>query len=502
MSSFDLSAPMRQGITFIGNKEYWASFFKMFTMLGKSGRANYDYLMRQIGNDPDYELMLLGRLSFSELDGKLSNREEDFQTDIARKIPLLGIGVAQSEQAYAGFLNKLRADMFKKFVNQYKGNEIPDKPLSQWTPEEKEATSKLLKDIGSFVNSSTGRAELKGSIFGTEVYNFTSAAPQLNQAFFSSRLIQSRFNMLNPIYYANLNPKVRMQAIKEMVKMGTVLNLVAWSLLLIPGAFEDEEYKFSLDPNNENFLRFSQGESSVNLDARSTDFLKIKEGDTRFDIAGGYGQYLTLGARTSLWLSNAVTGWDIPEEVSTNGKEKLYGENRMFDKSYLEEVLRFGRNKLSPNVSYFVDAFAGSNVIGTEFNVLGSAASRMVPMYVSSTVEIAQQEGVAKGVRYSIPAVFGVGVNSFVAKTRDPDQTLEAPADYKEVPLRGEAKDWWEATLNNYFKTLVFTYTAETGFDNWNDLPKKAQEEIIAAAKKDAQQYTREDAEEYLVPKE
>ena len=489
MSSFDLSAPMRQGITFIGNKEYWASFFKMFTMLGKSGRTNYDYLMRQIGKDENYSLMLKARLSFSELDGKLTNREEDFQTDLARKIPILGVGVAQSEQAYAGFLNKLRADMFNKFVNQYKddnGNITIDE--------------KTLLDIGSFVNSATGRAELKGSFRGVDLYDFTSAAPQLNQVFFSSRLIQSRFNMLNPIYYFNLDPKVRIAAAKEMVKMGTVLNLIAWSLMLIPGALDDDEYRFSLNPENENFLRFSQGDTSMSFDPRTTDFLKIKDKDTRFDIGGGYSQYLVFGARSSLWLSNLIAGTEIPEQKSTTGKTTKFEKGR-YKTNYDDEAYRFFRNKLSPNVSYVFDMAHGEDVIGREFSFAGSALSRMVPMYLASMAELAEQEGLEKGVAYSVPAVFGVGVNTFVPKDRDPDQTLNPPEKYKKVPLEGEAKEWWEATLNNHFKTELFYQVQGLGVKEWREIDPGIQKNIVEEAKRKAKLLTEDEAEDYLVPR-
>ena len=484
MSSFDLSAPMRQGITFIGNKEYWASFFKMFTMLGKSGRTNYEFLMKQIGRDPNYNLMLRARLSFSELEGKLTNREEDFQTDLAKKIPILGLGVGQSEQAYAGFLNKLRADMFNKLVNQYKdaNGEVDDK---------------LLLDIGSFVNSATGRAELKGSIRGTEIYNFASAAPQLNQLFFSSRLIQSRFNMLNPIYYANLDPRIRKQALKEMVKMGTVLTTLSWALTIIPGLFDDEEMKLDLDPDSPTFLTYSQGDTSIAYDPRTTDFLKLRERDTRFDIGGGYSQYLVFGARTGLWMTNSVFGTDIPEQKSTTGKTTKFKLGR-YNTNYDDEAYRFFRGKLSPNVSYFVDMAHGENVIGVKFNAAGSLASRMVPMYVASTVELAQQEGLETGIAYSIPAVFGVGVSTFIPKSRDPDQTLPASETYKGIPIEGDVKVWWEATLNNHFKREVFAGVVSSGFKSWDELPNGAKENIIEKAKKNAIKYTKEDADEEL----
>ena len=469
MSSFDLSAPMRQGITLVGTTQYWKSFFKMFTFLGKSGRENYDYLMKTITRDPNYELMLVGRLSFTELDGKLGNREEDFQTDLAEKIPLLGKGVKQSEQAYAGFLNKLRADTFSKLVQQYKDAGLLTKDADgNWND------VKLITDLGKFVNSATGRAELPGGL--------KSAGPQLNTLFFSSRLIQSRFNMLNPVFYARLSSPVRKEAIKSMVAMGTAAAAMTWALSLIPD--EEEE------------------DVSIETDPRSSDFMKIKVNDTRFDLGGGYYQYLTLGARTSLWISNQLFGTDIPEMKSTTGRESYFGGSGKYDKQYIDEFLRFFRNKLSPNASYVVDAMVGSDVIGREFDVFGSAASRMVPMFLSSLYTATEQEGAAKGIRYSVPGLFGVGVATYVPATRDPKQKIDAPDEFKKQRLTGEAKDWWEATEKNHFKSLVEVYSKETGFATWDQIPKKAQEEIIAEAKKKAREYTREDAEMELVSDE
>jgi len=476
MSSFDLSAPMRQGITFIGNKEYWTSFFTMFKMLGKSGRTNYDYLMKEIARHPNYPLMLKARLAFSELDGSLSTREEQFQTDVAREIPIIGEGVAQSEQAYAGFLNKLRADMFNKLVDQYKdadGN-IDDK---------------LLTDIGKLVNSGTGRAELPGPL--------KSAAPQLNALFFSSRLIQSRFNMLNPVFYARLEKPVRMRALAEMGKMGTVMTAVGYLLTLIPGMFGDEEEKVD-----------------VELDPRSTDFLKIKVDNTRFDIGGGFNQYLTFGARTALWAGNAVFGTAMPEEKTTSGNYKKYGGDGKFDKDYADEIYRFFRNKLAPNASYVVDAWHGSDSIGQEFDAVGSALSRLVPMFIDDLVENTKEMGIAQGVRYSVPGIFGVGVSTYPDRATDPKQKIDALKQFKDKTAEDGENEWaqvvngdvflkpetqvkYEATVNNYFRGLVNLYTGETG-KAWDSLSDDEKKEIIDDAKKEARKLAKEDIEELI----
>ena len=472
MSSLDLSAPMRQGISLIGTSQYWKSFFKMFTFIGPSGKDNYNWLMRSISKHPNYELMQKARLSFSELDGKLSGREEDFQSDLAKKIP----GVKMSEQAYAGFLNKLRADTFNKMVELVRE---ADGTVSD----------QALIDLGKFINSATGRAELPRelgsfSVRGKKVttgINLQAASTGLNAAFFSPRLIVSRINMLNPRFYAKLDPRIRKQALLESVKSG---GLVLTATFLLASMTPDAEVEWA--------------------DPRSSDFLKIKVGDTRFDMMGGFSQYLTFGARSYLWMQNAVFGSAfgyVPEIKSTTGNERDLDGRGRYGETYADTFLKFFRGKLSPNASYVADAFAGENVVGKEFTWLGSAADRVIPMSVNALIENTKTYGTEKGVRYSVPNVFGIGTTTFPPKSRDPKQTFEAPPTFKGMELDRAAKDWWEERRNTNFKALVEIYAAETGFE-WKDIPNEVQEEIIAKAKEDSNEYTRRDAEEELMTEE
>lgn len=472
MSSLDMSAPMRQGISLIGTSQYWKSFFKMFTFIGPSGKDNYNWLMRSIAKHPNYELMQKARLSFSELDGKFSGREEDFQSDLAKKIP----GVKMSEQAYAGFLNKLRADTFNKMVELVRE---PDGSVSD----------QALIDLGKFINSATGRAELPRelgafSVRGKKVstgINLQAASTGLNAAFFSPRLIVSRINMLNPRFYAKLDPRIRKQALLESVKSG---GLVLAATFLLASMTPDAEVEWA--------------------DPRSSDFLKIKVGDTRFDMMGGFSQYLTFGARSYLWMQNAVFGSTfgyVPEVKSTTGNERDLDGRGRYGETYADTFLKFFRGKLSPNASYVADAFAGENVVGKEFTWLGSAVDRVIPMSVNALIENTKEYGVEKGVRYSVPNVFGIGTTTFPPKSRDPKQTFEAPPTFKGMELDRAAKDWWEETRNTNFKARVEIYAARTGFE-WKDIPHVVQEEIIADAKEDSNEYTRRLAEEELMTEE
>jgi len=470
MSSYDLSAPMRQGISLIGTTQYWKSFFKMFTFIGPSGKENYNWLMKTIARHPNYELMLKARLAFSDVDGKFATREEDFRSDLAKKIP----GVSLSEQAYAGFLNKLRADTFNKMVELIRE---PDGTVSD----------AALVDLGKFINSATGRAELSKdlgafSIRGKKIHegvNLQSASQLLNTAFFSPRLIASRFNMINPVFYYKLDPRIRKQAIFESVKAGGIV-LAATMLLgsMSPGA-------------------------EVELDPRSSDFMKIKVDDTRFDLMGGFSQYLTFAARTYLAMQNALVGGMVgytPEVKTTTGRLRDLDGRGVYGQTYADIFTRFFRGKLSPNVSYVWDAFDGENVVGEEFNVVNSAYDRMLPMAMSSLFENVEQHGLEKGLRYAAPNVFGISVNTFVPEERNPNQSIESPDEFEGAKLDRAARDWWESRENALFKTYVINYTGETGFE-WKDLPPRSQEKIIEWAREDAREMVREQAKIELMEK-
>lgn len=449
MSSLDLSAPLRQGIVFIGHKEYWKSFASMFSMLGPSGAANYAGLMRTITRGPNFPLMQAARLSFSDIDGKLSAREEDFQSEWARYVP----GVKMSEQAYAGFLNKLRADMFNKFIEQYRKAGLFDGTKKDaegnliLSPEEQD----LLKGLGSFINSASGRAELPGGL--------SSATPQLNTVFFSARLIQSRFNILNPYYYYRLPGPVRKEAIKSMMSFGVIAATVAGALDFFGG-----------------------DEVEVEPDPRSSDFGKVKVGNTRFDIGGGFLQYLTLGARTASWLAGIEAVKTSTGELNELGPER----NK---RTYGETVLTFFRNKLAPVPSFFVDAAFEKNAVGEPFTLPSAIASRIFPMHMQTVYDAAQEYDPVTAVAVTAPGIFGVGVNTYTPKSIDPEQKLEAPeemtVDGEKFELTKEEVELYTELKNNYFEGFVLEFTMKTG-KSWDELSDEEKQDIIEDAKKEA----------------
>lgn len=350
-SSFDLSAPFRQGRALAHTSEFWKNIPAMFKYWGNE--TFYNMTMDEIKSRPNYGKMEKAGLAFTELGSDLSKREEQFMSSWADKIP----GVKQSARAYNGYLNKLRADVFDRMAQ-----ELDDAGVDL------QKDPKVLKDLARFVNSATGRGSLG---------QFNQAAPVLAGVLFSPRLMASRINMLNPAYYMKLSPPVRKQAIKSLLAFGTTSVLFA---KLAAEAGMDVEW-----------------------DPRSSDFMKLKKGDTRYDILGGFGQYLTLGAR-----------------LATNQKKNAKGGvvdlgKRFGSDDALDVLTNFLRSKFSPNASLVVDARLGKNVIGEEFNLQDETVKRFIPLFFQDVSDAIKEKGAAEGVATSVPGFFGVGAQTYPA---------------------------------------------------------------------------------------
>ena len=352
MSSMDLSAPLRQGIFMIGRKELWKGIPGMFKQFGSE--TAYNAVMADIKSRPRYQLMEDSGLSIADLGGRLVDREERFISTWAEKIPLAGRGIRASERAYTGFLNKLRADVFDSIAQKYEDAGVDLKSFSKNT-----------RDISRFINNATGRGDLG---------KFNQAAPALSGIFFSPRLLASRVHMLNPWEYYKLDPIVRKEALKSLASFGGIAATTAM-LAKLAGA-------------------------DVETDPRSSDFAKVKVGNTRYDILGGFGQYLTLGARVQQNEKKNAKG-----EVVELGKK--YGSD-----DFTDVIKDFGLNKFSPLASFVVDWRRGKDAIGQPFELQKAVISRFIPLFLQDATELIKEEG-AVGIPMSLPGLFGVGINTY-----------------------------------------------------------------------------------------
>lgn len=288
----------------------------------------YQGLMQSIESKPTYALQKKSGLSFTNLKD-LSMREEAYMSKWVEKIP----GVRASERAYVGFLNKLRSDTFDSLITQ------AEKAGRDLTPE-------LTRGIAKFVNTATGRGSL-GSL--------EKAAVELNYALFSPRLISSRLTMLNPMYYVKADPFVRKEALKSLLAIATAGETVTQLGKMAGGTIVN-------DPN-------------------SPDFQKVKIGNVRLDPFGGFQQYIVAA-------SKLITG---KATSSTTGKSWNMGESFVAP-TRLSTVANFGRNKLSPVMSFVADFLAGKDATGKPFNTQKALVDRITPMLMMDLYKLYQED--------------------------------------------------------------------------------------------------------------
>jgi len=368
MASFDLSAPFRQGVFMVGRKEFWKNFLGMFKQFG-SEKA-FQAVQDEIASRPTFPLMQKAKLALTGADRFLTDREEAFMSDWAEKIPVAGKGVRASTRAYVGFLNRLRADVFDDLVHQMKQTD-PDFAINN---------PKALKDIARFVNAATGRGSLG---------KFNQAAPFLSAVFFSPRLMASRLQMLNPAFYITLNPIVRKAALKSLLSFSAIA-LTTLGLAKMGGM-------------------------DVEPDPRSADFAKARIRDTRFDVLGGFQQYIRLGAQI-------ITG---QKKSSSTGKIKDFGDPKEYKaETRLDALLNFGIAKESPIASLATDLLRGKDMVGRPITTQQAIADRFIPL-LAQDMQDAMKEYGPQGAAVAVPGAFGIGVQTYQpikkkAKAKDP----------------------------------------------------------------------------------
>lgn len=353
MSSFDLSAPFRQGVFFIGRpKQFFPAFREMFKAFG-SEKA-YEAIQEAITKRPSFELMDESGLAITDMGG-VATREERFSSNLAEKIPLLGVGVRSSGRAYNAFLTKLRADVFDDLITKATAQGLdPENDLA------------LAKSIAKFVNVGTGRGDLPAFLAG--------AGPFLNTILFSPKLMSSRLTLLNPMYYVKQPPFVRKEALKSMLSFAGTGATVA-SLAKLAGA-------------------------DVSLDPRGSDFGKIRIGNTRIDVWGGFQQYIRMATQLA-------TG---EYKSATSGKEYTLGEGYKPTTRY-DILLRQVESKLAPLPSFATTILKQQNYKGEPVSIPKEVAERFTPMVVTDMIELAKDD--PSLMPLAGLATFGVGVQNF-----------------------------------------------------------------------------------------
>lgn len=394
MASFDVSAPMRQGVLMIGRKEFYSSLFPMVRALvsPKYQEAVFENIYR----DPLFSAMQDSDLAvpvYKQHNGgpALMDHEEPYMTNLAQKIPLVGIGIRASERAYNTFVYKLRADTFKSLYNLGKAQG------KTWDHDS-------LKDLSRFINTFTGRGDLG---------RFNNMAPILNSALFSPKLLKSRIDSLNPAFYAKLDPFVRKEAMKSMMSFAAFA-ITTLGLAKLAGA-------------------------EVGMDPRKADGWKIKLGNTRWDILGGEQQLVRL-------MGNIATyGYKNGKELVTTGKIK----SNYKDKNSIDAIGQFFRNKESPDISLAHDFLSGHDAVGQDVTAKQALLSRVTPMVGQDIYDAYSDlhkagapvdKAILLGTLKASPSLIGIGATTYPphvkkGKATDPfsDPTLWGEKDEKDI---------------------------------------------------------------------
>jgi hypothetical protein len=389
MASFDVSAPFRQGLV-AGSRHpvlFSRNFAPMFKALTSEG--SYQAILDEIHSRPSFQAMQDSGVKFTELGQDVTQREEQFMSNLAERIPVAGRGVRASGRAYTGFLDKMRADMFDEQVRLAAKAGVNVEDRSQ------------LRSIARLVNSATGRGDL-GPI--------ESWAPAMNAMFFSPRLIASRVNMLNPLWYASLEPHARRQAIRSMVQLGA-----AASAVLGIGSYFG---------------------AKVGIDPRSADFAKLKIRDTRLDVLGGFQQYIRVGSQLATGqMINSSTG-----EISTIGTGP-------FQRTRLDILQQFAQGKYSPPVSFVNDFFKGTDFAGQPFSVKKEVLQRVVPLVAQDSYDLYHNTG-------SIPlALLGYAISAFGIGSQTYATSSTAQKKFK--AWHSEAEKNWKALHSSPLPLIV-----------------------------------------------
>jgi hypothetical protein len=419
MATADLSAPLRQGVFLIGRPKQWIPAFKDMFKYAFSEKA-YNKAFEAYKSDALYPIMRENKLALTDMSPMLLSREESFMSNLAEKIPGFGVLAKGSNRAYSGFLNKLRFDTFKDLYNKADVQGlVKDNP-------------KIVSDITRFINSATGRGDL-----GTTI---NKASAILNGAFFSPRLMMSRLNLLNPVYYAKLEPFVRKEALTSLLTFaGTGLTILGLAKL---------------------------GGAEVSADPRSADFGKIKIGDTRFDTWGGFQQYLVLAGRL-------ITGQMVS---STTGKEFNLGEGYK-PTTRMDIIQRFFESKESPIASFATALLKGQTNMGEKLNIPVEVIDRFIPMVIQDMYDLYREYGPA-GIVGSIPGMFGVGSQTYTDQIPMAGKTATGKPNvqWRQAPGLGET------ILNKVTGKQISNIPKE----EWQPLIDKRKEESLWNIKLDA----------------
>lgn len=357
LASADFSAPLRQGaiLSAVNPTKVPKAIYDMFASTFSKGYS--ERLMANIKASDAYPLMKQSGLFLAEPTAKMNAREEQFISNMAEKIPLLGKVIKRTGMGYNGYLNSIRASVFADGATTLKNSGFDPKKDSE-----------IFSSWAGFINNASGR----GNLGELERY-----AGFLNATMFSPRYLASRVNLLNPVYYYNLPPAVRKLAAKNIAAYAGMLGIA----YLLAGLSGDE----------------------LEFDPRSSDALKIKRGTRRLDLAAGFAQVIRFVAQFATGERKRTDTGEIVKLDGTNYKK----ENRW-------DVLdNFLRTKYNPTLGAVRNIMEGEDLIGNKTDLWTEVKKLFVPLGFQGFTETIEKKGIGEAMENLAWSSFGGGVQDY-----------------------------------------------------------------------------------------
>jgi hypothetical protein len=358
------------------------------------------------GKDAIEKGLFLGR--FGD-DVKLTAREEFFNAEWLKGVPVLGKTVKRFEAAYVVGLNQLRMDWFDEGMQliRQSGKAGDDKLTASWA---------------AYVNNMTGRADLDALInqgLGPKadkiMENMVGTAKNV---LFAPRFAASKWNKHRTaavLIFGDEAPA----ALRSMIVTDTMLKWRRYERLA--------HYA-------------KQGGYEVEEDPRSSDYLKFKRGNTRFDVLGGDAQLMVLIARLATGETKDTTTGEVKENIAS----KLIQDH--------------AAGKLNPAVSLMYDKFIAKETFrGEDINdpevLARTIREKFIPLFIQDVGDKIrngyEEEGltVAESIEQSTSTMMmgwvGAGIQTYPPSARKKIELL-----YNESANKLYVKDFPDLTVS------------------------------------------------------
>lgn len=355
-TAFDLSALLRQGGFMVAAHPVRSAKAVPDMLRAAASERAFDRQMDEINQRAYAPLYKGAGLFLADVTGPFNAMEEAFAGRWVKRIP----GIKASERAYAGILNRFRADAFDALVGTLARDGKP--------------TMAEAKAVAHFVNVATGR----GSLGKAE-----PAAGVLAQGLFSPRYLMSRLQLASgqPLWGGTW--RTRKLAAQEYGRalMGLGAFYAVVSLL-------NEDERITFDP-------------------RSADFGKVRFGNTRLDPLAGLSQITVFGSR-------ALSGETVdPEGRARDLRGNVFGLRPKLPKAGSDTgdvILRFLRSKLAPVPGAAADLMTGKDAVGRPTTPLSVGQNLVLPFGPKDVYEVMVNEGMPRSAALALLAILGMGV--------------------------------------------------------------------------------------------